>query len=605
MKAPDYEFLRRAGRILNSGQARTLVITGNIHDVFHSTEGDEKSRYVSLLDFLLHRWDVTGKLVLVYEINGPVRFRRDTDREKLRNAWVRWQTGMEEGEAVLRDMVRSTPKGFGVDKLTDSFDKNLENSVGRPTVALELLRQFCLCSRAEVKGKPALDEDLIILVEGADLILPQGDIIQLPESDRHRVGICRDWFSDPGFLDGGDSVVLLSESRSMLNDRVAKLPFLLDVTVPSPDMDARRHFIQWFQSTLEDEKKVKLFGSQKDLAMTTAGLSLQALLQLLKGAAHAGEKLDVVEVVSKVEEYIQSQVGEEVIEFKKPFHTLKDVVGFTALKDFLHRELIPRFQSDGADALPGAAVCGPIGAGKTFIFEAMAAELDMVVLVLKNIRSQWYGQTDVIFERLRRVLEALNKVVIFVDEADTQFGGVGAESHSTERRLTGKIQAMMSDPRLRGKVIWLLMTARIHLLSPDIRRPGRVGDLIIPILDPQGDDRRAFLAWMVTSPMGRKPDDAELDELERVTAGFSAAGFASLRSELKAGAVKDKLTLEKVVELIHDRIPPAIEETRRYQELQALTNCTRRSLMPDVDDLEKAREQWRLEMQHLESRGIH
>ena len=39
---------------------------------------------------------------------------------------------------------------------------------------------------------------------------------------------------------------------------------------------------------------------------------------------------------------------------------------------------------------------GPIGAGKTFIFEAVAAELDMPVLVLKNIRSQWFGQTDVI-----------------------------------------------------------------------------------------------------------------------------------------------------------------------------------------------------------------
>ena len=59
---------------------------------------------------------------------------------------------------------------------------------------------------------------------------------------------------------------------------------------------------------------------------------------------------------------------------------------------------------------------------------------------------------------------------------DTQFGGVGPEEHSTERRLTGKVQQMMSDPKLRGRVIWLLMTARIHLLSPDIRRPGRVGE---------------------------------------------------------------------------------------------------------------------------------
>ncbi len=59
------------------------------------------------------------------------------------------------------------------------------------------------------------------------------------------------------------------------------------------------------------------------------------------------------------------------------------------------------------------------------------------------------------------------------------------------------IQAMMSEPATPRPVIWLLMTARIHLLSPDIRRPGRVGDLIIPILDPDGEDRREFIDWMI------------------------------------------------------------------------------------------------------------
>ena len=72
------------------------------------------------------------------------------------------------------------------------------------------------------------------------------------------------------------------------------------------------------------------------------------------------------------------------------------------MKEFLRDELIPRFRAPPDRALSGAAVAGPIGAGKTFILEAVAGELDMPVLVLKNIRSQWYGQTDVIFERLRR-----------------------------------------------------------------------------------------------------------------------------------------------------------------------------------------------------------
>jgi SpoVK/Ycf46/Vps4 family AAA+-type ATPase len=304
-------------------------------------------------------------------------------------------------------------------------------------------------------------------------------------------------------------------------------------------------------------------------------------------------------------------LGDDVVEFKKPHHTLDDVVGFERLKSFLRQELIPRFKAKGEQALPGAAVAGPIGGGKTFIFEAVAAELDVPVLVLKSIRSQWFGQTDVIFERLRRVLEALEKVVIFVDEADTQFGRVEATAHATERRLTGKIQAMMSDPRLRGRVIWLLMTARIHLLSPDIRRPGRVGDLIIPVLDPRGTDRADFIRWVLSA--AKFDDDAteqsavkneelvaELDT-EVLPDEYSAAAFASLRSQIKAVRPGSR---DELLAIIQDQIPPAIGPTRKYQTLQALLNCTRRSLLPDPEITPNTRQQWLTEIQELERQGI-
>jgi SpoVK/Ycf46/Vps4 family AAA+-type ATPase len=272
----------------------------------------------------------------------------------------------------------------------------------------------------------------------------------------------------------------------------------------------------------------------------------------------------------------------------------------------LREEFMPRLAATGADALPGAAVCGPIGGGKTYLFEAVASELDMVVLVLKNIRSQWFGQTDVIFERLRRVLMALAKVLIFVDEADTQFGGVGADTHETERRLTGKLQAMMSDPKLRGRVAWLLVTARIHLLSPDLRRPGRVGDLIIPILDPEGEDRWEFLKWTVHGAFKGELAPDQLQQLAAATRNFSSAGFAALRSELKAKARLSgaALTFDQVLALVKDLLPPAIEETRRFQTLQALVNCTRRSLLPDPNVNDEERRRWGEELRLLEARGV-
>jgi SpoVK/Ycf46/Vps4 family AAA+-type ATPase len=386
---------------------------------------------------------------------------------------------------------------------------------------------------------------------------------------------------------------------------VARLPQLLEVEVPAPDDTARLDFIRNFLAT-KAGSSLKLWSTPEDLAKLTAGLSLHALAQLLKAAFHEKRPLAQAEVVAKVEDFIQSQLGEDIVEFKKPMHRLQDCIGFSRLKVFLREEFMPRLAATGPEALPGAAVCGPIGGGKTYIFEAVAAELDMVVLVLKNIRSQWFGQTDVIFERLRRVLLALAKVIIFVDEADTQFGGVGADTHETERRLTGKLQAMMSDSDLRGRVVWLLVTARIHRLSPDIRRPGRVGDLIIPILDPEGADREAFLRWTLQGSMTGELSPEQLQQILQATRNYSTASFASLRSELKAKSKQNKgpLALEEVMAVVTDLLPPAIEETRRYQTLQALVNCTRRSLLPDPSIGDEQRKEWATELRLLEAKGV-
>ena len=589
---------REAGRILNAGQTRSLLVTGDIHDLFRHEDEDGEVSYVPLVDLLTAKWSLPRCLVVVYELTGPIRFVGAGDRARMKEAWIRWRTDLDADERAIKKMLASQKVRSELEVVGEKFDANLLKAIGNPTVALTLLKQFCMCSR-DPKG---LDEHLIIILESADMILPEVEVARMQDADRRRVSLCQDWFSDPAFQNAGDSVLMVAESRSLLNSRVAQLPQVLSVEAASPDEAERLAFIEWFSE--RQDKPIQTWGGLEELAALTAGLSIHALQQMLKGAVHRGESLGQDAVLEKVQSFIQSQLGEDVVEFKKPSHYLKHVIGFTSLKQFLVDELIPRFRSSGRDALPGAAVSGPIGSGKTFMFEAVAAELDMVVIVLKSIRSQWYGQTDVVFERLRRVLTALSKVLIFVDEADTQFGSVGKEAHSTERRLTGKIQAMMSDPRLRGRVLWLLMTARIHLLSPDIRRPGRVGDLIIPILDPRGEDRDDFLRWMVGSVLDGEIDDGTLDRLRQATEGFFAASYAALRSELKAKALGRKLTVEEIVAIVEDQIPPNIGPTRRYQTLQALVNCTRRSLLPDptVDDEQRA--EWQLEIRRLEAMGV-
>lgn len=583
--AASYPFFSQLARIINSGQSRAIVVSGNIYDLYY--DGKE---YVPLIRFLQNKTKVPGLIQVVYELNGPVRI-ADDDRSKLREAWAAWKNGVSVDVIPTREVLQD---GSKFELRRKEFDQYLRDAIGNSTQALEFMRQLTICSRT------CLNENLLIIIEGGDILLPagDGDVSKMNDAQLRRITIVTDWFGDPAFFNGKDNVVILAESRSIIHPRVSRLPQLLSVEVPSPDIGSRKHYAQWHAA----QSGNRAISDQIDMvADATAGLSLHAMRQLLLASDYSKEPIQRQDTTLQVEQFIQSQLGEDVIEFKKPVQTLKDVIGFSKLKQFLTDYMIPRMKLPDDRALPGAAIAGPIGGGKTFIFEAVAAELDIPVLVLKNIRSQWFGQTDVIFERLRRVLEALEKVVIFVDEADTQFGSVGEGAHETERRLTGKIQGMMSDPKLRGRVIWLLMTARIHLLSPDIRRPGRVGDLIIPVLDPIEEDRIAFIRWML-GPTKLATDElvAWLDK-EGLEEDFSSAGFAALRSQFKAIPPKDADELKAIV---HDFLQPAIKQTRRYQTLQALVNCTRRSLLPDPNISEDDRAQMEAEIRLLESMGI-
>lgn len=554
------KFLNQLTKVVNTSQSRSVILTGNIYDLFF-----DGKKYVPLMDFLKTKLkaDPTdgqkGLIQVVYQLNRPIEIVNEASEAEIDLNW----------------------KKYHPDNI--SLKQRMKQSNENATYAFELMRQMTECSRKS-NGK----NNLLVLVEAADMLLPECEVSRMSLSDRRRIGIVYDWLGDPDFMDGHDTVIFLADSRSSIHHKISRLPNVLSIDISLPDLNERYLFIERFSA------KQNSFLNNNEIAEQTAGLSLHAIRQLLCSGDFSPEHIAV-----KVEEYMTSQLGEGVVEFKRPTHTMESVVGNSLVKKFLTDELIPAFKASGKEAISGAAVSGPIGGGKTYICEAVASELGIPVIVLKNIRSKWFGETDQIFERLRRLLESFYKIVIFVDEADTMFGDIQSE-HDTEKRLTGKIQAMMSDPLLKGKVIWFLMTARIHRLSPDIRRPGRI-DLILPILDPEGADKLEFINWALSSM-----PEKDRHEIERSsTQNYSAASFSLLKNEIEKKNLK---TIEEVIDLVDDLILPDIESTREYQTLQAKVNCTRKSLLVDKsvshDKFKGMRLQWRQRLSELERSGI-
>lgn len=255
----NYPFFTHLARLLNSGQARSVILCGNIYDLLW-----DGTNYVPLNAFLLEKTRTNGLIQLVYELNGPIRM-DDAALGKLRGAWVEWKSGVDANTLALQELRQS---GSKLEFYQNEFERHLRDATGNPTLALELLRQLTICSRA------ALREDLLIIVEAADMLLPEsGSLASLNDRQLHRISIVHDWFSDPDFVEGSDSVILLGESRSLIHSRVARMPQVLSVDVPSPSLEHRAAFIQHYID--KKDKKPKLWSTPQLLAECTAGLSIQ------------------------------------------------------------------------------------------------------------------------------------------------------------------------------------------------------------------------------------------------------------------------------------------------------------------------------------------
>ena len=135
-------------------------------------------------------------------------------------------------------------------------------------------------------------------------------------------------------------------------------------------------------------------------------------------------------------------------------------------------------------ALPmGYLLCGPIGTGKTFLVECLAGEAGVPVVKLKNFRDNWVGSSEGNLEKIFRLIRALGRCIVFIDEADQTLGrrDSGAGDSGLSGRLYSMIAQEMADTGNRGKVVWILASSRPDLIEVDLKRPGRV-DVKVPLL---------------------------------------------------------------------------------------------------------------------------
>jgi len=324
--------------------------------------------------------------------------------------------------------------------------------------------------------------------------------------------LVREWTLGSPFNQLPFASLLIADNLTDVEPLIVFSPQVKLVRIPLPSVSELQGALSLLQH--EHPDTIPKTTDVSALAAAVSGVSVNTLQQITKLRAHNGRKLQSEDFADLKKEMVERDAP-GLIEFVESRLTLEDYHGQDSLKSWLRQDIV-LWRLNDVRALPmGYLLCGPIGTGKTFLVECLAGEAGVPVLKLKNFRDKWIGSSESNLEKIFRLIRALGRCIVFIDEADQTLGR--RESGSGDSGLSGRLYSMiaqeMSNTANRGKVMWVFASSRPDLIEADLKRPGRI-DVKIPILPAATPAQAAALTVALAGRFGLELTQEELEELQ-------------------------------------------------------------------------------------------
>ena len=531
-----------------SGTTAAFVLHGNTHDLFRMD--DEGSRYGVLSEFLAEQLFGRWSMVLHYDLGRGLRPLAGRDEKRLKEMVALANKKLGDLSALSRD----PSAAFGV------LDRLVRNNIMAPND-----------DRRSVA----------VILDQTSYVFPSGEPGRLNLQASSHLVTMLNWAMSPHVKRLNMAFVMIDEKLADLSDRLTGNPHVATIEVPLPDTQAREAFIR---ATVGGDgiSRFSDFGAD-ELAKLTAGIALTDLNVLVQSARESGKRLDATAFRSLKKRLLERQCR-GLLEFIEPKWTLDTVVGHDAAKARL-REDAALLKRGALDSLPmGYLLCGPVGTGKSFLAQCVSGEIGVPCVILKNFRSKYVGETEGNLERVLSVLRAMGPVVVVVDEADAALGSREAEGDSgTSSRVFGMIAAQMGDTKYRGRIIWMLLTARPDLLPIDLKRQGRA-EVHIPLFYPTDEAEIREMFVILGKKLGSRVAAEDIPPIPQrgQLSGADIEGMVgrAWRRSILAGA--DHVTREALAAVIDQFMPSTQGLERELQETAAILECTDRQFLPSA-----------------------
>jgi hypothetical protein len=202
---------------------------------------------------------------------------------------------------------------------------------------------------------------------------------------------------------------------------------------------------------------------------------------------------------------------------------------------------------------------------------------------MKNFRDKWVGSSEGNLEKIFRLIQALGRCYVFIDEADQALGR--RDASTGDSGVGGRIYSMLAEEmgssKSRGKVIWILASSRPDLIEVDLKRPGRI-DVKIPLF-PTITPREGFdLLCTLAKKRGLNVPDSLFSSLEsRVPSLLTPGAAEALVMNIYRKVRTSEASVEQVVStLLAEYQSPIAADVMNFQIRLAAAEATAIEFVP-------------------------